>query len=203
MVEPMSFGHVLAHCRAHDQPGDQLDPLTSASIGGKAVTDRLTWMAPDPGAGVFIDAGALVGGSFGGNRYGSDNFFRGGEAKVLRDRNPMAPPPAIDGTDAPSLFQSYREGCFSYDLPLPNGRWTVAIATFEPEPATGAGRSFAVRANGKVVLHGFSPQQAAGASRKAVTRSFDTQVKGGRLTLDFLPQGGEAIVSAIAIRPRR
>lgn len=176
--------------------------VATATIGGKQIRDAIDWTGPDPRTGIFIDSGALVGGTMGGDRYGSDNFFRGGTAKVLSGRNPMAPPPKVEGTDMPTLFGSYREGKFAYDVPLPDGAWTVTIASFEPDAAKGATRSFAVMANGERVIDAFSPMQAAGEAGKAVTRSFAVTSRGGLLTLDFMPQGGEAIVAGIAIRPR-
>ncbi|WP_347304220.1 glycoside hydrolase family 2 TIM barrel-domain containing protein [Croceibacterium sp. TMG7-5b_MA50] len=175
--------------------------VASATIAGEQVTDRIEWNAPDPARGVFIDAGALVGRTFGDDRYGSDTFFTGGTGRMLSGGRPAAPPPAVDGTENPALFQSYREGSFSYRIPLPDGRWAVTVATFEPDPAGGTGRSFAVKANGTVVIDAFAPQQEAGAPRKAVERSFEVESRGGTLDLAFEPRGGEAVVSAIAVRP--
>lgn len=61
-------------------------------------------------------------------------------------------------------------------------------------------RVFDVVANGEKKLENFDVLAAAGAYRKAVTRSFTTTVSGGRLELDFKPVRGEAVVSNIAIR---
>ncbi|OAN58591.1 glycoside hydrolase family 2 [Sphingomonas sp. TDK1] len=189
-------------------PGVALTPganhlVATATIGGKQISDALDWTAPDPRRGVFIDSGALVGGTMGGNRYGSDNFFRGGTAKVLAGRNPFAPPPKVEGTDIPALFGSYREGRFGYEVPLPDGDWAVTIASFEPDAAKGATRSFAVLADGKRVIDALAPMQAAGGANKAVTRSFTVTSSGGRLALDFEPIGGDAVVAGIAIRSAR
>jgi beta-galactosidase len=176
--------------------------VATATIGGKQVSDAIDWTAPDPRKGVFIDSGALVGGTMGGGRYGSDDFFRGGTAKAMTaGRNPMAAPPKVEGTVMPALFGSYREGKFGYDIPLPDGSWTVTIASFEPDAAKGAARSFAVLANGQRVIDAFSPMQAAGDANKAVTRSFPVKSSGGRLVLAFEPVGGDAVVAGIAIRP--
>lgn len=205
-VNGKPVGEVACPDRICAWPGVKLAPganhlVASATIGGKRISDAIDWTAPDPRNGVFIDSGALVGGTMGGDRYGSDTFFHGGTAKVLSSRNPMAPPPKVKGTDMPALFGSYREGRFAYDVPLPDGSWTVTIASFEPDASEGAARSFAVFANGQRVIDAFSPMQAAGEAGKAVTRSFVAKSSGGRLLLSFDPVGGEAVVAGIAIRP--
>jgi beta-galactosidase len=51
------------------------------------------------------------------------------------------------------------------------------------------------------VLSHFSPAKAAGGALKAVERRFPVVVKNGRLVLDFIPEGGPAIVSAITVTP--
>ncbi|RSV40842.1 DUF4982 domain-containing protein [Sphingomonas sp. ABOLE] len=205
-VNGKPVGEVACPDRICVWPGVALAPganhlVATATIGGKQVSDALDWTAPDPRKGVFIDSGALVGGTMGGDRYGSDDFFRGGTAKVLAGPSPFAPPPKIGGTDSPALFGSYREGKFGYEIPLPDGSWTVTIASFEPDAAKGAARSFAVLADGKRVIDSLSPMQAAGGANKAVTRSFQVKSSGGRLTLAFEPVGGDAVVAGIAIRP--
>lgn len=188
-------------------PGVALTPgpnhvIATAIIAGKQISDALDWNAPDPRKGVFIDVGAIAGSTMGGDRYGSDTFFRGGTAKVLSGRNPMAPPPRVEGTDMPALFGNYREGQFRYDVPLPDGSWTVTIASLEPDAAQAANRSFAVLANGQSVIERFAPAQAGGGVHRAALRSFPVQSSGGHLVLEFRPVDGEAVVAGIVIRPR-
>ncbi|WP_165830966.1 glycoside hydrolase family 2 TIM barrel-domain containing protein [Sphingomonas pokkalii] len=200
-------GEVTCPDRICVWPGVALTPganhlVATATIGGKQISDALDWNAPDPRKGVFIDSGALVGSTMGGDSYGSDAFFRGGTGKVISaGRNPMAVPPKVEGTDMPALFGSYREGRFGYDIPLPDGSWTITIASLEPDATKGAARSFTVLANGQRVIESFAPMQAAGGANKAVTRSFAVKSSGGRLVLDFEPVGGDAVVAGIAIRP--
>lgn len=206
-VNGKPVGEVACPDRICVWPGVTLAPganhlVATATIGGKQISDTVEWTGPDPRKGVFIDSGALVGGMMGGARYGSDNFFRGGTAKVLTaGRNPMAPPPKVEGTETPALFGTYREGKFGYDVPLPDGNWTVTIASLEPDAAKGASRSFTVLANGRRVIEDFAPMQLAGGTNKAVTRSFTVESRGGQLALDFEPIGGDAVVAGIAIRP--
>lgn len=83
----------------------------SATVGGRSLSDEARWTAPDPRAGLAIDAGALVGGTVAGRRYGGDAFFEGGTAVRLGE--------------AHTQDRSARTGRFAYRLPLPDGRWRV------------------------------------------------------------------------------
>jgi beta-galactosidase len=178
----------------------------SAERGGKALTDSLSWTAPDAAKGLHIRAGHLTGLTTStGLRFGSDNFFTGGKASELRmaGRTKVAPS-NVTGTSDPELYASYRQGAFSYNLPLPDGRWTVTLHLFEPETnaARAAARSMTVLANGKPVLTGFNPALAGGGSLKAVTHSFTVTASGG-LKLDFSGGGNGAVVSALSVSPAR
>ena len=178
----------------------------SAERDGKVLTDSVSWTAPDGTKGLHVRAGHLTGlTTSAGLRFGSDNFFTGGQASELRmaGRTRVAPS-NVTGTGDPELYASYRQGAFSYDLPLPDGSWTVTLHMFEPEADTAkaAARSITVLANGKPVLTGFNPAKAAGGSLKAVTRSFDLASRGG-LKLDFNGGDSGAVVSAISVIPAR
>jgi beta-galactosidase len=61
-------------------------------------------------------------------------------------------------------------------------------------------RVFNVIANGQPLLQNFDVLRTAGADRTAVTQTFTVPVSGGRLTLDFTPLEGDAIVSYISVR---
>lgn len=172
-----------------------------ARIDGKPISDVVTWNAPDPEGGLHIMAGTLTGVTTAeGTRFGSDNFFVGGKGQPLvpfllpnRTLKPVA------GTKTPELYESYREGSFRYELPLPNGKWNVTLHCFEPSRGKADTRTFDVSANGKTMLHDFNPAAAAGGAMTAVTRTFPVKVKDGELILDFAAKGGPAIVSAITV----
>jgi beta-galactosidase len=178
-----------------------------ATIGGKAVVDQLNWTAPDAAQGMHIKAGELNGRKSGGLLYGSDAFFTGGtptqlNALMLRP-GASAPVKKVTGEGDLDLHRAFRAGAFSYDLPLPDGGWTVTIHTLEPDPALAATRSFDVVANGKTVLPAFSPAKAGGGALVAVAKSFTAKAVDGHLKLDFIPRGGPAILSAIDISQAR
>jgi len=174
-----------------------------ATIGGKSVSDRIVLNGPDPSNGMRIDVGDLgAHTTTDGHRFGSDTFFTGGTAKVLNvagfghDRN--APRKAVSGTATPELFEGWREGAFSYDIPLPNGTWIVTLHSFEPDSTQSATRVFDVNADGQQVLTNFNPAMAAGGVLKATSRSFPVKIEGNKVNLTF---SGAAVIGAIEILP--
>ncbi len=179
----------------------------SAAFNGKAVTDEITLNGPDPVKdGIRINAGDLTEQMLGdGRHFGSDHFFKGGEAKALNPKDVTAFFPngakdkVVAGAKAAALYNGYREGRFGYDIPMPDGRWLVTLSFFEPVETAAGKRTFSVKANGKVVLASVDPFALAGGSLKAVERSFPVTVQGGRLSLSFEPGKGPALVSAIEI----
>ncbi len=180
------------------RPGD--NTLIAAAAG---VTDTIHWTGPDSLAnGLHLDSGNLAGHlAADGTRYGSDTFFTGGEGRVLNqagfgpDRNKGRR--TVSGSADALLFDSWREGAFSYDLPVADGTWRVTIATFEPDPAQVATRSFAVAVDGKPMAAPIIPGLLAGGALKATSTSFVAKTTGGHLKLDFQPLGGPALVAAI------
>jgi beta-galactosidase len=191
-------------CVSHDVQL-QTGPNTveaSATIDGKVVTDKVTWNAPDPAAGLRILAGTLTGTTTSdGVRFGSDNFFVGGTPKSLTPFFVLDPKAkrVVSSTTTPQLYEAYREGAFRYELPLPDGKWNVTLHMFEPQQGKVGTRTFDVAAGATVVLHDFNPGAAAGGALKAVTRTFPVRVNHGRLDLEFTPKGGDALVSAIVV----
>jgi beta-galactosidase len=176
--------------------------------GGKRVTDTVRWALETDE--VNIAAGWVASGyvSSEGRRFGSDDFFLGGEARKSAKQEEASPEnfaaagaTRFAGTQDPLLYQHFRAGSFAYDIPLENGRYEVTLGFVEPDAKAAAGaRVFDVAANGRRVLEGFDVVKAAGAAGSAVTRQFAVDVSNGRLMLDFMPTRGEAVVSVIAIR---
>jgi beta-galactosidase len=176
----------------------------SAEVAGKPITDSVTWhYSGQPG--VFnIRSGSSAGGQIGGKRYGSDAFVTGGQPI---DRHPQPGPdnpypqiPAVGEGDQVVLFETYREGKFTYAIPVSPGRYQVTLRFFAP---TSDERVFDVAADGVVKLRDVDVAAAAGGVMKPVERSFTVDVKGKELKLDFRPKTGQAIVSAVEIQPSR
>ena len=179
------------------------DELTAtAQIAGAAITDSLRWSLSHSGRVVNIKAGDIAGyATQDGQRFGSDTYFAGGTAHGV---NPPDTRPSERITvlaDDERLYDSFREGEFSYRVPLPNGRYRVRLKFAEPT-ATGPGeRLFDVTANEVIQLHDFDILQAAGGRLKGVDKFFDAGVDNGMLILAFRPRRGSALVSALSITP--
>lgn len=182
--------------------------VARAAIGGKEQADAIVLTGPDPERdGIRINAGYLTRTILeDGRRFGSDHFFEGGTARALNPRDITAlferrgaRDKAVAGAREPILHDGYREGRFTYSVPLPDGRWRVTVTSFEPDHGASGARAFAIRANGRTAVARFDPFAEAGGALREVSRQFPVTVTGGRLKLEFEPLSGAAIVSAIEI----
>jgi beta-galactosidase len=209
MVEGQNLGEVPCSGRICVWPNVALKPGPNqvavwGTVGGAAVGDKTTWNGPDPAQGIRINVGDIASGVIGNQRFGSDNFVSGGTTAVLnqgglggRRSGPLRTVIAGD----PALYDYWREGeAFSYAVPVPNGKWTVTIHTFEPRAPTETGaQAMSISAQGKLAVRAFNIAQAAGGQLKALTRSFPVKVKDGVLKLDFAGTAGKAVVAAIEV----
>jgi beta-galactosidase len=194
-------GGICIWPRVHLQSGNN-QVVATAQVAGTTVTDSLQWIYSGSLCAMRIKAGDLSG-YVGpdGARYGSDNFFEGGEGRGINA--PDAPEDRrsrVTGTDAPALYDSYRAGNFAYNLPLPQGDYKATVRLVEPAESSAGKRVFDIAVNGRVVLAGVDPFALAQGPLKAVDRSFTARSDGGLMRLEFRPRQGEgAIVSALEI----
>lgn len=174
----------------------------TARIGGSAIADSVHWTLSHSAGEVRIKAGDITGYiSRDAQRYGSDMYFVGGAGSGVNPPDTAAADRrSVSADDAP-LYDSYREGEFSYRVPLPNGRYRVVLMFEEPMSIAAGERVFDVTANGVVKIEGFDILAAAGGKLKAVDRAFDATVNDGVLSLAFRPRRGNALVSALSITP--
>jgi Malectin domain len=158
-----------------------------------------------PASGVRILAGHLKGSYIDreGNVWQGDRYFTGGDALAM-------PRQYIARTLDPAMFQSFRSGEFSYDIPLKPGNYEMRLFFAEthygPDTLSGGGetsRLFDVNMNGKPLLHLFDIIKDAGGNNVADVRVFkDVQPAGdGRLHLKFEPLIDAPILTAIELEP--
>jgi beta-galactosidase len=176
--------------------------------GGAAVVDTVQWtLAPDNARNVYLAAGQIATGlvSASGHRYGSDNFFTGGQGTPLEPDSPYGPRFGVrvanvaDARDA-ALWAAVRHGTFGYRIPLEDGRYRVRLGFLEPDRKAQPGaRRFRVDAGGTTRIADLDIVAAAGAPATAIEREFDVEVTDGSLRLDFVPATGEAVLSNLAI----
>lgn len=194
--------HVCVWPAVRLAPGE--NALTAkARFDGQTVEDRIVWRRPnDPNAPIRIDTGTLMGAGKTAV-FGSDAFFQGGQAASANTPADYGRPEvraAITGTDDVDVAASFRQGRFSYAIPVTPGRYSVRLTFVEPKLAAGE-RRFDVVANGAPVVNDLDIAAATGGSLRALTRTFETTAADKGLSLDFVPRRGEAIVSAIEITP--
>jgi hypothetical protein len=137
-----------------------------------------------------------------GRAWDSDRYFQGGSVFDSGDR-------PIFGTREPRLYQSRREGSFSYDIPLAPGvyelRLYFAETLYGENNAAGGGetsRLFDIFINGKRVLQDFDVIGEAGATTADIRAFKDIMpAADGKLHLRFEKATNPAFVNAIEITP--
>jgi beta-galactosidase len=174
----------------------------TADIAGTTVSDTLQWVLSGSPAFVRIKAGDISGYvARDQQRYGSDTYFRGGEGKGVNPPDTPAEKHIDVAADDARLYDSFREGEFSYRIPVPNGRYRISVRFAEPTANATGERVFDVAVNGATVLKGFDVFAAAGGKLKGVERSFEATTSDGNLVIAFRPLKGSALVSALSIAP--
>ena len=178
------------------------DLTVAAQIGGAAITDALHWSLSHSDRVVNIKAGDISGYvSKDGQRFGSDAYFAGGTPHGVNPPDTAPPSRIAVLADDERLYDSFREGEFSYRIPLPNGRYRVQLNFAEPTATEQGERVFDVTASDVMQLRQFDIVKAAGGRLKGVDRVFDADVDNGLLVLAFRPRRGSALVSALSITP--
>jgi beta-galactosidase len=174
----------------------------AADVGGATVLDSMQWTFSGSLDSVRIKAGDISGYvSKAGQRYGSDTYFSGGApGGINAPDSPASGRIAVAAADA-GIYDSFREGEFSYRVPVPSGRYRVTLKFQEPAADADGVREFDVRVNGKTLLARFDIFAAAGGKLKAVDRSFDTTSRDGAILIEFHPLVGNALVSALSVAP--
>ncbi len=196
--------------------GSNVLTAVGSYVDGEDVTDTVTWdLSEDHANNVYIAAGQLTTGFesnsslLGNHKYGSDNFFVGGELPVAAGWGAigLSGNTVIYGLDSEEIpetgrvWDMWREGSnFSYKIPVANGSYRVTLGFLEPTRNTPVGaRVFSVSANGSPVITDLDIVAEAGAAQTAMVRPFDATVSNGILTLNFVGTTGKAIVSNIAV----
>ncbi|WP_375436353.1 malectin domain-containing carbohydrate-binding protein [uncultured Hymenobacter sp.] len=110
--------------------------------------------------------------------FAADQYATGGAV--------YATPETIAGTPDDALYQTERYGSFTYNLPVPNGQYTVKLHFAELYWNTAGQRVFNVAAEGTTVLNAYDIVQKVGPLT-ATTETFPVTVTDGVLSLAFAP----------------
>ena len=129
-----------------------------------------------------------------------DNYFEGGQIATYST--------PVTGTDDPEMYQTERWGNFTYAIPVPPGKYSVALhfAARHGDPAASAEngphpvRVFNVFCNGTALLENFDLRHEAKQS-DIVIRKFSSLEPNaqGKLVLSFVPVDGYASVAGIEV----
>ncbi|MDF0545893.1 glycoside hydrolase family 2 TIM barrel-domain containing protein [Sphingobium sp. H39-3-25] len=175
---------------------------------GAAANDAVTWQFSGRPGLYRIRAGTLVGKTAAdGTAWGSDVYSTGGTGH-FRDKpsttrggepGPVRP---VAGTHDQAAYESWREGRFSYAVPVPNGRYRVRAHFFEPdERIMPSKRVFSMSVEGKAAGAQIDVRKEAGAGMRALVRTSETTVADGIMDVQFEPLMGEAILSGLEVLP--
>ncbi|HEV3196566.1 MAG TPA: malectin domain-containing carbohydrate-binding protein [Bryobacteraceae bacterium] len=205
---------------AADRARNRYGVFLAAALMAVGVTAAIVWRFParttargvtSPVTGAAVNAPdvrilAGVGNGTYTDRFGriwwGDRYFTGGNVFDSGGR------PMIGARDS-RLYQTRREGAFSYDIPLPPGTYEMRLyfaeTLYGENNVAGGGetsRLFNVLANGSEILHEFDIIGEVGASA-ADMRAFKdiSPAADGKLHLKFEPVTNPAIVSGIEITP--
>jgi Malectin domain len=127
--------------------------------------------------------------------WGPDQFYTGGKSYATTN--------LIANTSDPAIFQSERYGSsFSYDIPVPNGDYTLKLNFSENYFTSPGKRKFNVKAQNSQVLTNYDIFAEAGGAFKAISKSFSVTVATGLLSLNFTGVVENAKVSSIEVLSR-
>ncbi|MBD0256633.1 MAG: hypothetical protein ICV83_13015 [Cytophagales bacterium] len=166
-----------------------LPTVTRLNAGGAAYTATIALTSP---GGTSRPAP--------GDYFRPDAHFTGGS--VGKSTATVRNDPANSG-----LYQSYRVGAFSYNVPVVNGLYDVTLHFAEmywgnAVPGGAGSRTFHVDAEGQRRLTNFDIFAQAGGARRALKKTIRVTVADGVLNLSFLKGARDnPLVAAIEITP--
>lgn len=123
------------------------------------------------------------------NKFGSDASFNGGGTGSTA--NPIA------NTTDDALYQTYRFGNCSYNLPVDNGNYEVVLKFAEVYFNNANARKFNVQIEGSTVISNLDIWTAAGGKDKAYDQIFTVPVTDGTLNINFVTVLDNAAICAI------
>jgi hypothetical protein len=138
-----------------------------------------------------------------GRTWEPDGYFTGGTVVKTPDRQ-------IRGTREPKLYQTRRQGTFTYDVPLDAGTYELRLHFAEVHYGENgvaglggeASRAFGVLINGKTAINRLDVIGEAGASTADVKAFKDVSPDAdGKLHLSFFPIQSVPFLNAIEITP--
>lgn len=103
------------------------------------------------------------------------------------------------------LYSSFRSGekRFSYNIPVPNGKYSVKLGFVEPTYTAPRQRMFDVICNGQVICSDLDIFEETGGNRRVLFKRTSVTISDGKLNLDLVGNIGEPVLSTIQITHER
>jgi len=166
-------------------------PANALLIGEPTNTNGFNELSPKATNVVAINAGGPQFTDSKGVTWQADKDFLAGTGGTNSTTH------AISGTDDPQLFQTQRWGATGYDIPVPNGNYSLQLLFAETNPTSGT-RVFDVAANDVTLLSDYSIHDVAG-DFSADLQTFPLTVSGGMLHLRFHASQNASTIGGIEL----
>ncbi len=129
-----------------------------------------------------------------GNTWAGDTSFSGGAVWTKTNQ------PSMGSQPAPYQSLRYSAGAaFSYSLFVPPGNYSLTLKFLEPNKTASGQRIFSVNVNGVTGIQNLDVFAAAGGAMKPYDRTVQVSSPNGNITLNLLPNIGNAILSGIQL----
>jgi len=176
-----------------------LQPVFAAALAGTAFSSATSPVVaspvPSPAPSfspILINAGGPAYTDATGKQWSADMDYSAGASWSVST--------PISGTTSPVLYQTCRyASTFSYQIPVPNGNYTVTLKFAEPTRTAAGQRRFNVAINGTPVLTNFDIFAAAGGQFIAVDESFPVSVTGGQISIQLTSGNDWPIISGVQV----
>lgn len=183
-----------------DDDGDGIINLLDFDSDGDGVSDGYevangtdpSSSRSKPAAAMAVNAGGTRVSDSTGLIFTADGDYSGGTATT-------GTAPSGAGSDA-LLYQSQRQGSFTYSVPMVRGYYTLTLYFSDPSKLAVGKRIFDVFAEGHLVVDNLDIASQAGSSG-LVKKTIPVTVRDGHFTLTLRPVVGQAVLCAFKLVP--
>ena len=178
--------------------------LATGKFDSIAVSDEATFeLSASHKESFLINSGYIIA----RDDFGSDNFFKGGEGKSMdvhaswRNEEKIAD---ITSSLPHEVVAHYREGIFSYAIPVELGDYELTMVFVEPDETAKEGeRVFGVTVNGQPLIKNLDVLAAANSPHAEYSVTHTVTAGDDGIHIEFSPTVGKAIISALTLTPKK
>lgn len=129
------------------------------------------------------------------------SFYADTVASITGSTQTASTTQAISGTATPAVYQTNRNGSFTYSIPVKNGGYQVTLKFAEISLTAAGQRVFDVRLEGQSSIVNLDVFAAAGGRDRAHDVTLPVNVADGALTVELVSRVNRAMISALSIAP--